>query len=145
MLTKSFFNINKTFLITLLLVIVSSTFSQVVYEPLHRDVYNFLARLSQKSVIEFHDEIRPLARKYIAKKLLEAEGNLDQLTKLEKEELQFFKKDFYHEIWLINDGEEQIEHVGFFGNDPAGRWRFFGLLQKNVCVESTSIIIWIYH
>ncbi len=66
MVSNLFSNIYKTLLITLLLVIVSSTFSQVVYEPLHRDVYNFLARLSQKGVIEFYDEIRPLARKYIA-------------------------------------------------------------------------------
>jgi len=125
LLTKLFFNINKTLLITFLLVIVSSAFSQVVYEPLHRDVYNFLSRLSQRSVIDFHDEIRPLARKYIAEKLLEAENNLNQLTKLEKEELKFFKKDFHHEIWLNNDGEKQIEHMEFFSNDPAGRWRFF--------------------
>ncbi len=73
MISNLLLNINKTLLITLLLFIVSSTFSQVVYEPLHRDVYNFLARLSQKGVIEFHDEIRPLARKYIAEKLIEAE------------------------------------------------------------------------
>jgi len=122
---NSFFNINKTLLIILLLLVVSSTFSQIVYEPLHRDVYNFLARLSQKGVIEFHDEMRPLARKYIAEKLLEAEDNLDQLTILEKEELEFFKKDFHHELWLRNDSEAYEEHIGLFSNDPAGRWRFF--------------------
>ena len=45
--------------------------AQVVYEPLHRDVYSFLARLSQKSVIVFDDQVRPVSRKYIAQKLLE--------------------------------------------------------------------------
>ena len=125
MVSNLFLNINKTLLITLLLFVVSSSFSQIVYEPLHRDVYNFLARLSQKGVIEFYDEIRPLARKYIAKKLLGVEKNVNQLTSLEKEELEFFKKDFYHEIWLMNDGDEQVEHKDFFSEDPTGRWRFF--------------------
>ena len=120
-----FLNINKTLLITLLLFLVSSTFSQVVYEPLHRDVYNFLERLSQKGIIELHDEIRPLARKYIAEKLIEAEDNLNRLTTLEKEELEFLIKDYHHEIWLMNDGKGLVEHKDFFSDDPAGRWRLF--------------------
>ena len=42
----------------ILFLIFSSTpvlLSQVVYEPLHRDVYNFLRRLSQRDIIEFND------------------------------------------------------------------------------------------
>jgi hypothetical protein len=140
LLTNSFFNINKTLLIILLLFVVSSTLSQIVYEPLHRDVYNFLARLSQRGVIEFHDEIRPLARKYIAEKLLEAEDNLDQITTLEIEELEFFKKDFFHEIWFINDGEANEEHMNFFSNDPAGRWRFFSYGSEAFKVNLSLIL-----
>ncbi len=47
------------------------------------------------------------------------------LLHLEKEELEFLIKDYHHEIWLMNDGKEQVEHKDFFSNDPAGRWRFF--------------------
>ena len=57
--------------IFLLLALSSFAFAQVVYEPLHRDVYKFLSRLSQKSVIVFDDQVRPLSRKYIAQKLIE--------------------------------------------------------------------------
>ena len=58
------------------------TFAQVVYEPLNRDIYPFLSRLSQKSIIVFNDQIRPVSRKYIAEKLLEASQNLDKLTQI---------------------------------------------------------------
>ena len=49
------------------------SYSQVVYEPLYKDVYDFLSRLSAKGVIEYNDEMRPLPRKYLAEKLIEAE------------------------------------------------------------------------
>lgn len=42
--------------------------SQTVYEPLHREVYDYLSRLSQRGVIEYHDLIKPLPRAYIAEK-----------------------------------------------------------------------------
>ena len=66
--------------IFLFLILSSLAFAQVVYEPLHRDVYSFLSRLSQKSVIVFDDQIRPVSRKYIAQKLLEASEKSSQLT-----------------------------------------------------------------
>ena len=88
-----------------LLFLVLSTFAigQVVYEPLHRDVYKFLSRLSQKSVIVFDDQVRPVSRKYIAQKLIEATEKSDQLTSLEKEELEFYGRDFKFEFDLINN------------------------------------------
>lgn len=67
-------------------------YAQVVYEPLYEDVYNFLGRISQKGIIEFDDLIRPLPRSYISNKLLEADSLSSQLTKLEREELEFFSK-----------------------------------------------------
>ncbi len=64
-------------------------FAQVVYEPLHRDVYSFLSRLSQKSIIVFDDQVRPVSRKYIAQKLIEASEKFDQLTSLRKRRIGF--------------------------------------------------------
>ena len=83
--------VKKTFLF---LVLSTLAFAQVVYEPLHRDVYKFLSRLSQKSVIVFDDQVRPVSRKYIALKLIEASEKSNQLTSLEKEELEFYSKRF---------------------------------------------------
>jgi hypothetical protein len=101
------------------------SYSQVVYEPLHRDVYNFLGRLSQKSVIEFNDNIRPLPRKYIAEKLNEASKQIELLTSLEKDELEFFKKDYLFEINFISEVKNDSVYTGFFRKDKVGRLRLF--------------------
>jgi len=113
------------FVLIILLSVTPLLFSQVVYEPLHHDVYNFLSRLSQKGILEFDELIKPLPRKYIAQKLLEADSLSSNLTSLEKEELRFFLKDYYHEIWFIDEGKNQNEHLDYFNYDPADRWRFF--------------------
>jgi len=116
----------KTFFLVL---IVFSSYSfvqaQVVYEPLYEDVYNFLRRINQRGIIEFDDLIRPLPRSYISNKLLEADSLSSQLTPLEKDELKFFLKDFYHERWLGEGNNKQTEHLDYFGFDPADRWRMF--------------------
>jgi len=105
-------------------------FSQVVYEPLYKDVYGFLRRLSTKGVIEYNDEFRPLTRKYLAEKLLEAEKVQERLTSVDKDDLEFYKKDFYHEFWFINN-EKNKKSAVFFGEDPAGRWRIFSYGDEN--------------
>lgn len=118
-------NLNKsiTYSILILIFICNSSFAQVVYEPLNKDVYNFLRRLSQKGVVIFNDQIRPLSRKYIAGKLIESENKTNQLTPLENEELKFFKADYLNEIDLLQN--KSTDHLTYFQKDPAGRWRFF--------------------
>jgi hypothetical protein len=113
------------FLAVILITANTSIHSQVVYEPLYEDVYNFLRRISQKGIIEFDDLIRPLPRKYISNKLLETDSLSSRLTSLERDELKFFLKDFYHERWLGEGNNKQTEHLDYFGHDPADRWRMF--------------------
>jgi hypothetical protein len=107
------------------IILTDLTKAQVVYEPLYEDVYNFLGRISQKGIITFDDLIRPLPRTYISQKLLEADSLSSQLTPLERDELKFFLKDFYHEQWLAEGNDKQTEHLDYFGFDPADRWRMF--------------------
>ncbi len=101
------------------------TFAQVVYESLHRDVYKFLSRLSQKSVIVFEDQIRPVSRKYIAEKLLEATSKSEQLTNLEKDELEFYKRDFKFEFDINTRTKIDSSEITIFGYDAADRLRLF--------------------
>ncbi|MBE0571024.1 MAG: hypothetical protein IH618_05715 [Ignavibacteriaceae bacterium] len=116
----------KTFLLFVILLLPGSFIqAQVVYEPLYEDVYNFLRRVSQKGIIEFDDLIKPVPRSYISQKLLEADSLSSQLTQLEREELKFFLKDYYHERWLSEGNSKQTEHLDYFGFDPAERWRMF--------------------
>ena len=50
--------------------------AQVVFEPLNKDIYSYLERLSNKGIIELDDLFKPLSRKYMAEKLVEAKGKI---------------------------------------------------------------------
>lgn len=120
------------------------TFAQVVYEPLNRDIYPFLSRLSQKSIIVFNDQIRPVSRKYIAEKLLEASQNLDKLTPLEKDELGFYKKDFKYEIDILNKVETDSSQISFLNYDLGNRLRFFSFRNNLFTVNLSPILGYTY-
>jgi len=113
--------------------------AQVVYEPLYKDVYGFLRVLSTKGVIEYNDEFRPLSRKYLAEKLLEAEKHPELLNEVQMEDLEFYKKDYYHEIWFI-ENEKNEKHIDFFSNDPADRWRIFSYGDENFKMNLSPIL-----
>jgi hypothetical protein len=112
-------NTRTGFLLLSFLIFQSFVLAQTVYEPVGSDVYSFLSLLSQKGIIEFNDQIKPLPRKYIAQKLLEINSKTDQLTSLEKEEALFFNKDFGFEMV----GSQSF--INYLGNDQFGRLRLF--------------------
>jgi hypothetical protein len=99
-------------LLLLFITTASFSFSQTVFEPVHSDVYTFLDLMAQKGIIDFHDEIKPVSRQYIAEKLLEVREAGErkpeagerrpetgrEITSLENEELEFYLKDFGMEI-----------------------------------------------
>ena len=111
------------FLLILLVILSIKINAQVVYEPLFNDVYGFLSSLSQKGLIEFNDQVKPLSRIYLAQKLLEAEVQTG-LTPLEKEDLEFYKKDFFNEINFLEDKHPE-KTSNIVGKDPAGRLRLY--------------------
>lgn len=98
--------------------------AQVVFEPLNKDIYPYLERLSHRGVIELDDLFKPFSRKYIAEKLTEAKSSIDLLTDLEKEELEFFEKEYYWEINTANEVSIE-EDLNLFERDNAGRYRIF--------------------
>lgn len=129
--------LKKTFLFVFL---NSLVFAQVVYEPLHRDVYLFLARLSQRSVLQFDDQIRPLSRKYIAGKLIEAAEKINLLSSLEKEELDFYKSDFKRELDLLNNIENDSASISIAGYDEGNRLRLFSYRDKLFTLKISPIL-----
>ena len=126
--------------IFLFLVLNYIAIAQVVYEPLHRDVYSFLARLSQKSILQFDDQIRPVSRKYIAQKLLEASQNSNELTSLEKEELEFYSKDFKREFDFLSDVKIDTPKMVIAGYDSADRLRLFSYRDKLFSLNVSPIL-----
>lgn len=126
--------------LALFFILSSVALTQVVYEPLHRDVYSFLSRLSQKSIIIFDDQIRPVSRKYITQKLLEASEKLTQLTSLEKEELEFYKQDFKREFDLINNIQTDSTRFTFISKDDGDRLRIFRFKNNLFTINVSPIL-----
>ena len=125
-----------TFLL-LSLIYGSSLFAQVVDESIDDNVYDYLSRLSQKGIISYFDLVKPLSRKYIAGKLSDAEKNRDKLTKLEKEELKFYKQEYGYEIetFVKHNDKSTVdystnEYIGFAGKDKYNRFRTFTYKNK---------------
>lgn len=129
----------KFFLALCVFAITANLFAQVVYEPLYKDVYDYLRRISTKGIIEYNDEFRPLSRKYLAEKLLEAEEHPELLTEVQMADLKFYMQDYYHEIWFIKN-EKNEKHIDFFSNDPAGRWRVFSYGDENFKMNLSPIL-----
>jgi len=127
------------FLALCVFAITANLFAQVVYEPLYKDVYDYLRRISTKGIIEYNDEFRPLSRKYLAEKLLEAEEHPELLTEVQMADLKFYMQDYYHEIWFIKN-EKNEKHIDFFSNDPAGRWRVFSYGDENFKMNLSPIL-----
>lgn len=127
------------FLALCVFAITANLLAQVVYEPLYKDVYDFLRRLSTKGVIEYNDEFRPLSRKYLAEKLLEAEKHPELLTEVQMADLKFYKQDYYHEIWFI-EKENNENNLDIFSSDPADRWRVFSYGDENFKMNLSPIL-----
>ncbi len=120
---------------TFFLLLTTYSFSQTVYEPIsHDDIYKFLDRMAQKGIITFNDNIRPVSRKYIAEKLEELQAVSGQrsasseLTTLEREELEFYLKDYGIELSFesqkltrLPDGQEveSSKRIDFSGIQSA--------------------------
>lgn len=68
--------------------------------------------MSQKGFIEYDDIVRPLSKKYIASKLEDLNSLKTNLSKLDRDELEFFIKDYYQEFNL--DNKETLSSHSFF-------------------------------
>ena len=130
---------NFKYLVVWFVFLSTISYSQVVYEPLWHDVYNYLERLSQKGVIEFDDLFKPVPRKYIYEKLKEAREKIAQLTNLEREELEFFERDYLIES-SFNTKPGETENSGFFKGDSANRFRLFFLSNDIIKLNVSPIL-----
>jgi hypothetical protein len=86
-------------LIALLLAGLFSTIgmSQPVYERHTYEVYPFLARMAQKGLLEWNDNIRPILKTDIVRALDTIANQKDKLSSLEKAELAFYQGEYSYE------------------------------------------------
>lgn len=114
-----------------ILILCTISHAQGVFEPVNSDIYNFIEALSIKGIITFDNEIKPVLRVEIAKKLLEADKQKLQLSGIENELLNFYFQDFEHEINLLNNNFEAGIKPVFIKTDDEKRIRFFEYAGKD--------------
>ncbi|MGH1363089.1 MAG: capsule assembly Wzi family protein [Calditrichia bacterium] len=134
----SFIN-NQLSALAFLLLASSYSFSQPVFEPLHREVYTFMERLSQKGIVEFNDVVKPVGRDYIARKLLEAQEKSDELTAVDRDELNFLMREFNPEVERIAKKKPDGYEFGLLRKDKADRWRFFSYHDERFTLNGDPI------
>jgi hypothetical protein len=72
--------------------------SQVIWEDSEHDIYKFLEELGTKGIIKHDFFEKPLSRKQIAFEIKEAEKRIGELTEIDKEDLNFYKKEYFDEL-----------------------------------------------
>ena len=169
---KYFKSFTILFFLALSLSLASMAFAQTVFEPINSNVYDFLDRMAQKGVVQFSDIARPVSRMYIAKKLLEVkevgsreyvvgsgkEKKESRLSDVEREDLEFYLKDFGFEVKTIlrsanaSGGDSQsdmkstipaadLHSVTTLINwDPYGRWRLFSYEDSLFQINADPIL-----
>lgn len=113
--------------------------AQAVFEPSSSSVYDLLNRLSVKGAITFNDELKPLTRMELARKLMEAADNKERLTFLELEEVEYYKKEFYPELKLNDNYISDIE-MRFFAEDESAGFRFFLFRNNDFTINADPIL-----
>lgn len=121
-----------------ILLSISQLEAQVVTEYSQNEVYNYLSRMDQKGLVTFHDLIRPLSRTYIKSCLDSLQVKTNQLTTIERKELDFYLRDFTDGLELPN-GSGEIRNT-YFTKDPFGRFRSIALHSKNFRMRVDPIL-----
>jgi len=111
---------NLLFTLLFIFIFLSKIEGQDIYENHNAEVYNYLARMAQKGILDFEDHIRPLTRTYLNTCLDSISAHKNKLSQIEKEELAFYIQEYN----TIQINQKQLENkLQLFKKDKVGRWR----------------------
>lgn len=114
-------------------------FSQSTDEPIYnKEIYFFIDNQSSKGNIEIFDAIRPYTRLTIAEKLLELSNGNTFLTNTEKEQLDFYKKEYAFEIKFILKDTTTINEFFQFG--VSNRFKVFKYYDNNFTFDFDPVV-----
>lgn len=114
-------------------------FSQSTDEPIYnKEIYFFIDNQSSKGNIEIFDAIRPYTRLTIAEKLLELSNGNAFLTNTEKEQLDFYKKEYAFEIKFILKDTTTINEFFQFG--VSNRFKVFKYYDNNFTFDFDPVV-----
>ena len=111
---------NSLLLLALILTASLPLFSQEVYENENSEVYNYLARIAQRGLIQFNDNIRPLSKTYLHECLDSVATKKEKLTIIEQSELNFYLQEY------SSSSSNKLNNQGtfrLFSKDNSGRFR----------------------
>ena len=127
--------IKISFYILLLIFHASRLLAQSTYEPTYnKEIYTFLDKQAEKGIISFFDDIRPISRIKIAEKLKQLDNLAIQqfnnstinLSSIEHDQLEFFKKEYAFEINFIKNDTTKIDEFFKFGiNDRFNAYKYY--------------------
>ena len=127
------------YLIILFLVCFINVFSQSTDEPVYnKEVYFFIDNQALKSNIEIFDAIRPYSRLIIAEKLIELTNKIPVLTSTEKQQLDFYKKEYAFEIKFIQKDTTVVNEFFKFGSTD--RFKLFKYYNDNFTFDADPIL-----
>ena len=122
----------------LFLVFLSSLLAQSTDEPVYnQEIYFFIDNQSLKGNIKIFDAIRPYSRLTIAEKLLELTNNVSVLSNTEKEQLDFYKKEYAFEIKFIEKDTATIHEFFKFGSIE--RFKLFKYYDDNFTFDADPV------
>ncbi len=100
--------------------------AQTVWENSQSPVYNYLARMAQKGLIEFNDVIRPVSRTQM-QQLLDSLGT-KSLSAIEKKERDFYLQEFNSTAAVAS---ETANTTTLFKKDNYNRLRLLGINNQD--------------
>ena len=114
-------------------------FSQSTDEPVYnKEIYFFIDNQALKGNIEIFDAIRPYSRLTIAEKLIELTNKIPALTNTEKQQLDFYKKEYAFEIKFIQKDTTVVNEFFKFGTTD--RFKLFKYYDNNFTFDADPVL-----
>jgi hypothetical protein len=128
------FELKKLILLFLFICIfITNVRAQNIWENPNSQVYGYLNRMAQKGFIQLNDLIKPINRVDIQFALNELTSKSEQLSPIEKLELNFYLQEYKP----LNSKDSTIQIIK---KDKNNRWRFFNIVNSNFELHADPLI-----
>ncbi len=107
--------------------------AQNIWENPNSQAYGYLNRMAQKGLIKINDLIKPINRVDIQFALNKLSSKTEQLTTIEKKELNFYLQEYKP----LNSNDSTIQIIK---KDKNNRWRFFNMINSNFELHADPVI-----
>ncbi len=107
--------------------------AQNIWENPNSQVYGYLNRMAQKGLIQLNDLIKPINRVDVQLALNELSSKSEQLTQIEKSELNFYLQEYKS----LNSTDSILQIIK---KDKNNRWRFFNIANSSFELHADPVI-----